>query len=92
MEHDHVRVEHFKRDPGRQMSTVACEWGLSLHLMSDRCGIPAQHIVDFGSAPEIINWNFHLLDIDPTKIDGLILSHAHRDHFGGLSGGGSRLG
>jgi 7,8-dihydropterin-6-yl-methyl-4-(beta-D-ribofuranosyl)aminobenzene 5'-phosphate synthase len=27
-----------------------------------------------------------LLDIDAAKIDGLILSHGHRDHFGGLVG------
>ena len=73
------------------MSTVACEWGLSLDLMSERGGIRAEHMSDFGCAPEIINWNFHILDIDPTKIDGLILSPAHRDQFGGLSGG-SRLG
>ena len=50
-------------------------------------GVWAQHMSDFGCAPEIINLNFHILDIDPTKIEGLILSHAHRDHFGGLSGG-----
>jgi len=68
------------------MSTLACEWGLSLHLASEKAGSKAQHILDFGYTPEIINRNFDLLDIEPEKIDGLILSHAHRDHFGGLSG------
>jgi 7,8-dihydropterin-6-yl-methyl-4-(beta-D-ribofuranosyl)aminobenzene 5'-phosphate synthase len=85
-EHAHVSIEHFGRTPGRQMSTLACEWGLSLHLASEKDGARAQHMLDFGYTPEIINRNFHLLDIDPAKIDGLILSHAHRDHYGGLSG------
>ncbi len=84
--HDDVAVEYFGRVPGRQMSTLACEWGLSLHLASEKGGATAQHMLDFGYTPEIINRNFHLLDIDPAKIDGLILSHAHRDHYGGLSG------
>ena len=86
-EHPDVEISHFSwRTPGRQNATVACEWGLSLHLASERSGARAEHILDFGFTPEIINRNFELLDIDPGKIDGLILSHAHRDHFGGLSG------
>jgi 7,8-dihydropterin-6-yl-methyl-4-(beta-D-ribofuranosyl)aminobenzene 5'-phosphate synthase len=86
-EHPQVEISHFSWSrPGRQNSTVACEWGLSLHLASEKSGARAEHILDFGFTPEIINRNFHLLDIDPRKIDGLILSHAHRDHFGGLSG------
>ena len=85
-EHGHVLVSHVGLIPGRQMTCLACEWGLSLHLTSERRGELVQHILDFGWTPDIINRNFELLGIDPTRIDGLILSHAHRDHFGGLNG------
>jgi 7,8-dihydropterin-6-yl-methyl-4-(beta-D-ribofuranosyl)aminobenzene 5'-phosphate synthase len=30
--------------------------------------------------------NFSLLGIEPERLDGLILSHGHRDHYGGLPG------
>ena len=84
--HSLVQIEHVGRIPGRELSTFAAEWGLSLHLSSTVDGAKAQYVLDFGYTPEILNRNFDLLDIDPAKINGLILSHGHRDHFGGLDG------
>jgi len=84
--HPHVRIEHVSRIPGRETSTLACEWGLSLHLESEKAGERHQYLLDFGFTPEIINRNFDLLGIAPEKLDGLILSHSHRDHYGGLVG------
>lgn len=84
--HPLVTIEHVARIPGKELSTFAAEWGLSLHLSSAIDGAKAQYVLDFGYTPEIINRNFSLLDIDPAKINGLILSHGHRDHFGGLDG------
>jgi 7,8-dihydropterin-6-yl-methyl-4-(beta-D-ribofuranosyl)aminobenzene 5'-phosphate synthase len=85
-EHRFVAVEHVGGIPGRQMSTLAGEWGLSLHLESKAAGASAQFLLDFGYTPEVLNRNFSLLDIDPAKLNGLILSHGHRDHYGGLDG------
>ena len=84
--HRYVQIEHVGRIPGRPLTTLACEWGLSLHLESEQGGARAQYVLDFGYTPEIINRNFELLRIDPAQISGLILSHGHRDHFGGLDG------
>jgi len=85
--HQMCRVEHVSRIPGReQESTLAGEWGLSLHLASENRAGKSQYLLDFGYTPEILLRNFDLLGIDADRLDGLILSHAHRDHFGGLVG------
>jgi 7,8-dihydropterin-6-yl-methyl-4-(beta-D-ribofuranosyl)aminobenzene 5'-phosphate synthase len=86
-EHKCCRVEHVSRIPGREReTTIAGEWGLSLHLQSEGAKGKGQYLLDFGYTPEILLRNFDLLGIEPEKLDGLILSHAHRDHFGGLVG------
>ena len=84
--HSHVGIEHVSRVRGREMTTIAAEWGLSLHLESRGDGGSAQYLLDFGYTPEILLRNFDLLDLAPEKLDGLILSHAHRDHYGGMVG------
>ena len=86
MMHDHVNIEHVGQVPGRQMTCLAGEWGLSLHLESRLGGTSAQYLLDFGYTPDIVNRNFDLLAIEPDKLNGLILSHGHRDHYGGLEG------
>jgi 7,8-dihydropterin-6-yl-methyl-4-(beta-D-ribofuranosyl)aminobenzene 5'-phosphate synthase len=85
-EHPHVKIEHVARMPGRPAETFACEWGLSLHLESEAGGTRNQYLLDFGFTPEVLNRNFDLLGIEPGKLDGLILSHSHRDHYGGMVG------
>lgn len=84
--HPAVAIEHVGHIPGRQMTSLAGEWGLSLHLESSSGGAKAQYLLDFGYTPEILNRNVDLLDIDLRKLNGMILSHGHRDHYGGLVG------
>jgi 7,8-dihydropterin-6-yl-methyl-4-(beta-D-ribofuranosyl)aminobenzene 5'-phosphate synthase len=84
--HPSLAIEHVGAIPGRPMTTLAGEWGLSLHLESECAGATAQYLLDFGFTPEILDRNLSLLDIEAAKLDGLILSHAHRDHYGGMVG------
>lgn len=84
--HPFCRIEHVSRFRDNLNLTLAGEWGLSLHLESKSSGESGQYLLDFGYTPEILLRNFALLGIEPEKLNGLILSHGHRDHFGGLAG------
>jgi 7,8-dihydropterin-6-yl-methyl-4-(beta-D-ribofuranosyl)aminobenzene 5'-phosphate synthase len=65
---------------------LAAEWGLSMHAQSQRGSEVRNVLIDFGYTPETINNNLSVLHLDPGKIDALVLSHGHYDHFGGLVG------
>lgn len=62
------------------------EWGLSLWLESQRAGESRTLMLDFGYTPTALLNNLELLRADPRKVEALIVSHGHYDHFGGLIG------
>jgi 7,8-dihydropterin-6-yl-methyl-4-(beta-D-ribofuranosyl)aminobenzene 5'-phosphate synthase len=84
--HPMVAIEHVGRIRNNLNSTLAGEWGLSLHLESKSSAGTGQYLLDFGYTPEVLVRNFTLLGIEPEQLNGLILSHGHRDHYGGLVG------
>src|SRR5256885_1098848 len=67
--HPMAQVEHVSRIRGRETTTLAGEWGLSLHLESRSGGTRGQYLLDFGYTPEILLRNFDLLGIAPDKLD-----------------------
>jgi len=62
------------------------QWGLSLFLESQRAGEQRTMMLDFGYSPEALINNIEITRVDPGKVDALILSHGHFDHYGGLLG------
>lgn len=84
-----VEIQHFgwgiQKDspPGR---TLVSEFGLAMHVESRRGTQTRSALVDFGFTPAALINNAELLGIDPSRLDALMLSHGHYDHFGGLVG------
>ena len=66
--------------------TLHSEWGLSLALES-RIGSDTRNLLlDFGYTPNAMLNNMEFMGIDGAKMQGLIVSHGHNDHFGGMLG------
>jgi 7,8-dihydropterin-6-yl-methyl-4-(beta-D-ribofuranosyl)aminobenzene 5'-phosphate synthase len=84
--HPMVGIERTRQLINPKHLTLGGEWGLSLHLESLRGGETRRYLLDFGFTPEVLTRNIELLEVDPAKLDGLILSHGHLDHYGGLVG------
>lgn len=62
------------------------EWGLALALES-RAGTQQRNLLlDYGYTPAALLNNLEILGVQPSRLHGLVLSHGHYDHFGGLIG------
>jgi len=83
-----VRVErappHAALTPPR--SDLQGEFGLAMLAQSRRGDEERTVMVDFGFTAEVLLNNMGLLGVDPGRIDAMVLSHGHYDHFGGLTG------
>ena len=62
------------------------QWGLSLFAESQAADGARTILLDFGYSPEALLNNIEILKVDPTRVDALIVSHGHHDHYGGLTG------
>jgi 7,8-dihydropterin-6-yl-methyl-4-(beta-D-ribofuranosyl)aminobenzene 5'-phosphate synthase len=62
------------------------QWGLSLYLETQRDQEQRTILLDFGYTSAALINNMGLLRADPAKIQALIVSHGHVDHYGGLIG------
>jgi 7,8-dihydropterin-6-yl-methyl-4-(beta-D-ribofuranosyl)aminobenzene 5'-phosphate synthase len=65
---------------------IHTQWGLSLLLESQKGAESRTMMLDFGYTPDVLLNNIALLGVEPAKIDALIVSHGHFDHYGGLVG------
>jgi 7,8-dihydropterin-6-yl-methyl-4-(beta-D-ribofuranosyl)aminobenzene 5'-phosphate synthase len=80
-------VVHEGPGPGRSADVKNVfhnQWGLSLFLETERASEQRTVLLDFGYTGEAMANNMGLMRLDPAKIQALIVSHGHYDHFGGL--------
>jgi 7,8-dihydropterin-6-yl-methyl-4-(beta-D-ribofuranosyl)aminobenzene 5'-phosphate synthase len=66
--------------------SLHAEFGLSLLCQSTMAGASRTVMVDYAYTPDVLLNNFELVGADAAKIDALVISHGHYDHFGGLMG------
>jgi len=66
--------------------TLHNQWGLSLYIESSAGNEQRTIMVDFGYTAEALANNMELVGADPKKIEALVVSHGHFDHYGGLIG------
>ena len=63
-----------------KMNGLKSDWGYSIMIE----GLDKEILFDTGTNPEIFDYNFRRIGIDPAIIDFLVFSHEHGDHTEGI--------
>lgn len=71
---------------GESISGLVAEHGFSALVTIRRDGREHTLLFDTGISPQGAATNLERLDIDPSTIEAVVLSHGHVDHAGGLEG------
>jgi 7,8-dihydropterin-6-yl-methyl-4-(beta-D-ribofuranosyl)aminobenzene 5'-phosphate synthase len=71
---------------------LRAEHGLSLVLTVRRNGRTSQVLYDAGMGSDTATHNLDVLEIRPSELRALVISHGHADHHGGLVGLANRYG
>jgi len=83
---DRVKITALVVDDAGYDTELWGEFGLSLLVEAERQGAELRLLVDTGLTSKPLLHNMKLLDVDPSKIEYIFLTHCHYDHTGGLGG------
>ena len=79
-------------DGGRTAVGLVAEHGFAALVTVRRGGTTTMLLFDTGLSPDGMLTNADRLGVDLTAVQGVVLSHGHFDHAGGLAGLGRRFG
>jgi 7,8-dihydropterin-6-yl-methyl-4-(beta-D-ribofuranosyl)aminobenzene 5'-phosphate synthase len=83
---DEKVARRFTHARARKMPTLRAEHGLAHWVEVGRGAETYTVAFDWGLTGESYCHNLFELGLDPARVDALVLSHGHQDHFGGLTG------
>ena len=83
---DSVKITALVVDDAGYDTEFYGQFGLSILVEVESDGKSLDLLVDTGLASEPLFHNMKLLEIDPSVIDVVFLTHCHYDHSGGLGG------
>lgn len=86
LRNDEKVARRWRWGAARKFPELRAEHGLAHHVEVARGATVSRIGFDFGLTPGAMVHNFRELGLDASRLDALVLSHGHRDHYGGLLG------
>lgn len=82
---DQLEITVLAEDSVLYESPFLGQHGISMLLRAQKEGIRRSILVDVGQNPKALLNNMDLMNIDPSEIDSIVITHCHYDHSQGLA-------